>query len=119
MSRFSDAPARAKAKGKELASVRITHQFRERNNMTYELDCLGIPLVLRVFFPVAADVGACWRIEAQTGHPLQGLAATASASSRAEAFRSIARDWHLALPSAASDLDWNGIAAAMTAVRAI
>ena len=91
----------AKSRPKEPVTVRITQQFRERNSMTYELDCSGVPLVLRVFFPVA-DSESCWRIEARTGHPLQGLEASASASSRAEAFQTIARDWHLTLPSAAS-----------------
>ena len=105
---------------KEPISVRITQQFRERNNMTYELDCSGTPLVVRVFFPaVGADTDASWRIEACAGHPLQAVTAGASGLSRAEAFQSIARDWHLAMPSAASDLDWNGIARVLAAVRAI
>jgi hypothetical protein len=108
-----------KPEAKELVTVRITQQFRERNNMTYELDCSGILLVLRVFFPVNSDTEASWRIEARTGQPPQGLAATASATTRAEAFQAIARDWHLTPSSAASDLDWNAIARVMTAVRAI
>ena len=27
----------------------ITQQFRESRNMTYELDCAGSPLIVRVF----------------------------------------------------------------------
>lgn len=87
--------------------------------MTYELDCSGVTLALRIFFPLDADADAKWRIEAQTGEPMPGLAATATASSRTEAFRTIARDWHLRLPNPASDLDWSAIERAMAAVRAI
>jgi hypothetical protein len=119
VSQFSEAGARSKTKAKETVSVRITQQFRERNNMTYELDCSGIPLVLRVFFPVDTDPSHEWRIEARTGHPLQGMEATASAQSRAEAFQVIARDWHRAMPVSVSDLDWTAIERAMSAVRAI
>ena len=105
--------ARASAT-KETVSVRITQQFRERNNMTYELDCSGTPLVLRIFFPEDTPATGDWRIEARTG---QGLTATASAPSRPEALQTIARDWPRT--SAASDLDWAGITRAMSAVRAI
>src|SRR5436190_5644213 len=33
----------------EKAAARITTQFRERQNITYEFDCNGSPLVLRMF----------------------------------------------------------------------
>lgn len=108
---------RTSAKTKEPVSVRVTQQFRERNNMTYELDCSGVPLVLRIFFPVETNGVDEWRIDAHTGRPLQGLAATARARSRAEALQIIARDWHHS--STVSNLDWAGIARAMSEVRAI
>jgi hypothetical protein len=107
------------AKAKEPVSVRITQQFRERNNMTYELDCSGTALVLRVFFPAVGVDTTDWRIEACTPHPLPGVSATASAQSRAEAFEAVAERWPLSTPTAAPSLDWSGIARAMRAVHAI
>jgi hypothetical protein len=110
------APAKSKP-SQESVSVRITQQFRERHNMTYELDCSGVPLVLRIFFPVDSAPGQ-WRIEAHARHQLHSLEATASAQTRAEALGIIARDWHSTLPETATDFDWDGIARAMAAVRA-
>src|SRR5258708_6139402 len=47
-----DAEERRKtAKDQARVAIAITQQYRERNNMTYELDCAGQTLILRVFFP--------------------------------------------------------------------
>ena len=55
-----EAPARASARTQR--PVRVTHQFRERYNITYELDCSGTALVVRTF---ASPEGAAaeWRVE--------------------------------------------------------
>jgi hypothetical protein len=97
-------------------SVRITQQFRERRNMTYELDCSGVPLVLRIFFPENAP-DASWRIEACTGNTVPASSVSASASSKALALQGIAQNWREAMPR--SVLDWDGVAKAMTSVRAL
>lgn len=98
--------------------VRVLQQFRERANMTYELDCSGTPLVVRVFFPVDGSSAAGWRLEAYTlpNSPVS----TATASSRALALESIARSWHDEdAGRAPSKVDWDGVARAMASVRAI
>lgn len=112
---MSESRRNAAAKEKVAVSVRITQQFRERNNMTYELDCCGVPLVLRIFFPVDAQ----WRIEASSGLAPTAWVATASALSRTEAMQALARNWRNATPATASNLDWTAVECAMVAVRAI
>lgn len=97
-------------------SVRITQQFRERRNMTYEFDCSGVPLVLRVFFPENAP-DANWRIEACSSNNIPATPVSASASSKALALQSIAENWRETMPR--SVLDWDGVAKAMTSVRAL
>ena len=125
-SKFSDGDwrsnfeprARAAARVPAERSVQITQQFRGRLNMTYELDCCGVPLVLRVFFP--EDAGdRNWRIEACASDRDPALQMSASAASKAQALRDIAQNWRETMPTPLSNLDWNGIAQAMTSVRAI
>ena len=86
--------------------------------MTYELDCCGVPLVLRVFFPKDTS-DPQWRIEAFAGSSVPASLASASATSKAQALQQIAQNWREAMPPPASNLDWNGVAQAMTAVRGI
>jgi hypothetical protein len=99
--------------------VRVTLQFRERHNMTYELDCAGIPLVLRIFFAVGDGAEARFRAEARARH-LNGFSdASATAPSRALALESIAQSWRETTVLAVSSIDWDGVKRAMTTVRAI
>lgn len=119
--RSDSGEARISAKEKAAAelrerSVRIVQQFRERHNMTYEIDCSGTPLVLRVFFPPEGAPNGQWRIEASAGQsqPISG-----SASSRAQALQNVAQSFRDANTTAVANLDWNGVAQAMTSVRAI
>lgn len=112
----NDSRGSAAAKRPPDPSVRITQQFRERRNMTYELDCSGVALVLRVFFPENAP-DSDWRIEACAGNSEPASSISASASSKALALKNIAQNWRETMPRAV--LDWDGIAQAMTLVRAI
>jgi len=105
--------------GSSKPPVRITQQFRARHNMTYELDCEGVPLVINVFFPVSDSGVEEWRIEAQSKHTEPASFASASAASRALALQHVAQRWRETMPVSVSNLDWNGVAQAMTAVRAL
>jgi hypothetical protein len=107
----SDAPTgRPRAAVDDGAGTKITIQFREIENMTYELDCAGTALVVRVFFPTTAGQ---WRIVAQTS-------AGANEPSRVEALRGIARACregeagHLL-----GRIDWTAVETAMAEVRAV
>lgn len=113
----SDSSPEATRDGRR--KVRITLQFRERHNLTYEIDCDGIPLVLRVFFAVGEGAAAQWRVEARAGHVEDPSIASATEPSRAQALESIAKGWRASAAPEVSSIDWDGVTRAMTAVRAI
>jgi len=99
-----------------IPPVRMLQQFRERTHMTYELECSGAPLVIRIFFP-KADSTPEWRVEAATS--VGSKVAAASAPSRAEALATIAREWNARDGGGAPDVDWVAVTTVMTTVRAI
>jgi len=111
-------PGRSRNKPRELPPVRITSQFRESRNMTYELECSGVSLVLRVFYPIP-DSPNEWRIEARAGQVQDGGVATASARSRRLALDGIAGCWDASVPKAVAGVDWKAVNEALTAVRAL
>jgi RNA recognition motif-containing protein len=100
--------------------ARITQQFRELANMTYELNCAGTPLVLRIFFPRAQEPSGLWRIEARVSNDPAGTAAEASGTSRTKALHDVARSCgeHAGL-HALVGVDWGAVEQALTAVRAL
>lgn len=111
--RVSDTPIRNQPAGPK---VKIVQQFRERNNMTYDLDCAGAPLTIRMF-PTEDDG---WRIEARTNDVDDAVVAKASARTRGDALAEIARWWQAegatrGLPA----LDWAAITTALVDVRAV
>jgi hypothetical protein len=110
---------KTRAKADQLAP-RITSQFRERLNMTYELDCAGVRLAIRMFPTDPKEEE--WRIEACT----KGIAGaddmvvTASAPTRKAALEEVARAWGVQTTAAGLPaLEWVAITNAMAAVRAI
>ncbi len=113
--RISERPIRAED-GPRPSKVKIAQQFRERTNMTYELDCAGAPLIVRVF-PTDDDR---WRIEARTSDRDDATVITGAAATRREALADVARGWRehtasMALPV----LDWDAVTTAMSDVRAV
>ena len=98
--------------------VRITSQFRERHNMTYELDCMGVTLAIKVF-PVD-HTEAEWRMEAcandtVSGEPTQ--VTSAACATRAAALEEVAGVW--AQRGSLHAIEWAEVMEAMAAVRAI
>jgi RNA recognition motif-containing protein len=127
---FEERPLRVNVAGEEREKTRakadpllprITSQFRERLNMTYELEWQGgVRLALRIFPTDPKEVE--WRIEACT----KGVAGaddtvvTASAPTRAKALEEVAQAWTVQTTAAGLPaLDWAAITLAMAAVRAI
>lgn len=102
--------------------MRIVQQFREAHNMTYELDCTGSPLIVRVF-PMngeSATPTSEWKIEARVSNAADAVVASATAPTRALALTGVAQWWSdNAATYALGSYDWNAIAEAMTTVRAI
>ena len=92
--------------------ARITQQFRERNNMAYELDCAGTKLSFKMY-PTNDEAGKDdWRVEAFTkltpDHIVKGTAPT-----RRQAFDMVEKAW------GPSPLDWRAIEDALENVRAL
>lgn len=110
----SDAPIRPGSK--PVPTVKIVQQFRERSNMTYDLDCSGVPLTLRIF-PTEPD-GAPWRIEARSTDAAGAVVITGSAATRRDALAEVVRAWN-ADNAAARPLDGEALLSAMRDVRAV
>jgi RNA recognition motif-containing protein len=94
--------------------VKIVQQFRERGHMTYELDCSGMPLTIRVFPAAEED----WRLEAQSSEAEGADVVTASAGTRREALGSILKQWN-ERPASAGPIDSDALLRAMADVKAI
>jgi cold-inducible RNA-binding protein len=98
--------------------IAVTQQYRERHNMTYELDCPAGRLTLRVFFPPDATRPA-WRIEARSNQSGE-LAVDKAAATRELALKEVAEAWQaLAADATAPNFDWQAVSRAMQAIRAI
>ncbi|HXK19496.1 MAG TPA: RNA-binding protein [Polyangiaceae bacterium] len=107
------AEARANA-----AIIAVTQQYRERHNMTYELDCPVGRLTLKVFFP-PDPARPEWRIEARSNQSAE-LSVDKSATTRELALKEVAAAWQvLAADSGAPSFDWQAVARAMQAVRGV
>ncbi len=94
--------------------VRITHQYRERSKIAYELDCRGMPVTLRVF----AGEATAWGMEARS--QASGLVATGAGATRREALDEVVRRWNEAAPGVGVDaLDGDGLVAVLRDVKAV
>lgn len=94
--------------------TRMTSQYRGPGNMTYELDCSGTTLVIRLFFPNEASE---WRIVVQPSRDADAPSIAAVAASRAEAFRSVVTACREGTDFAR--VDWDAVEKSMLKVRAL
>lgn len=117
------APAVASAaKGAAAASskdarVVMTQQYRDRLGLTYELSCSAKLLTLRFVLPL--DDAHDWRVEARV---LPGASSPmiAEGMTREQAFQALVAACGDAKDDPAPwQLDWDGIAAALRAVRGL
>jgi hypothetical protein len=110
----SDAPISASRTAPP--AVMIAQQFRERNNMTYDLSCRGTPLILRVF----ASEDDRWRVEARATEAPDALIARGYGATRCEALGEALREYNAdatGLPKPAVDAD--AVIEAMRSIRAV
>ncbi len=104
---------------KNAAAIAITQQYRERHNMTYELDCAGEALILRVFFPPEAGPVE-WRIEARGKGCGEAVVIDKVAATRELALQAVSGAWPApTAPTTPPSYDWVGVTAVMRTVRAI
>lgn len=112
--RVSESPPAANAAPKP--TVAVVQQFRERSNMAYDLDCAGLPLVVRIF----PQDDETWRIEARANDGLESRVVSASAVTRAAALADVIREWN-ANPATTDGraLDGDALTRALESVRAV
>ena len=95
----------------------ITLQYRDLRGLTYELSCGEKLLTLRFAFPI--DEAHGWQVEAQL-RPGTTSPVSAGAMTRTAAFRGLVDAWASAGNQlAAPELDWESVATALRAVRAL
>jgi len=112
-------PEGRKPSGDAPSKIVITQQYRERHNMTYELDCAGVALVLRVFFPSEAGPVE-WRMEARGKGAGEAIVIDKVAATRELAFEAICGAWPGAsLPTTTPSYDWVSVTQVLRSVRAI
>jgi hypothetical protein len=100
----------------QAAKVKILLQFREHGHMTYDLDCEGLPLTVRVF---PTDDGG-WRIEARSTEAADAVVIHGAGESRGDALTAVLLAWNAAaITSGVGRVDGDGLATAMRAVRAV
>ena len=102
-------------------SVRITQQFRARDAMVYDLRGSAGRLTLRITGRGGSDGPPTeWRIEASTSTSSDAVVVAEGGATRAEALRAVGRSWNeKRLASNLPSFDWESVARAMAAVRAI
>jgi hypothetical protein len=102
-------------------AIRITQQFRSGDAMLYDLRGRTGRLTVRVTGRGGGDGPPTeWRIEASTSTSPSAVVVAEWGVTRAEALRAVGRSWNE--KRLASDLplfDWESVARALAAVRAI
>jgi hypothetical protein len=102
-------------------AIRITQQFRSREAMVYDLRGAAGRLTLRVTGTAGEDGPPTeWCIEAATSSSPDAVVVAERGATRADALRAVGRSWNeKRLANNLPSFDWEAVARAMTAVRAI
>jgi hypothetical protein len=102
-------------------AVRITQQFRSGDAMVYDLRGTAGRLTLRVRGQGGTEGPPTeWCVEASTSSSPEAVVVAEWAATRAEALRAVGRSWgEKRLASNLPVFDWESVARALTAVRAI
>jgi hypothetical protein len=105
----------------ESDAIRITTQFRSGEAMVYDLRGTTGRLTLRVTGRGADDAPPTeWRIEAATSSSPDAVVVAECAATRADALLAVGRTWGRKRTACNLPLfDWESVARAMRAVRAI
>jgi hypothetical protein len=107
---------------RDVESIRITQQFRARDAMVYDLRGDAGRLTLRVTGRGGSDDGPPteWHIAASTSNSPDAVVVAEGGATRADALRAVGRSWNeKRLANDLPSFDWESVARAMAAVRAI
>ena len=86
--------------------------------MIYELDCQGSELCLRIFQDKPADPET-FRIEARRGRASDEICINEAGATRLAALQEVARVWRERARAGFPVIDWEAVAQALLAVRAV
>ena len=103
-------------------AIRITQQFRSGESMVYDFRCAAGRLTVRVSGRGGEAEGppAEWCVAACTSTSPESVIVSAWAATRAEALHAVGRSWsEKRLAHNLPVIDWDSVARAMSAVRAI
>lgn len=95
------------------AKVKIAQQFRERDNMAYDLDCEGAPLTIRIY-PMP---DGSWRIEARATDAAEAVVISSCGTNRSDVLVDVVRAWNREASGPSSPLRRLDDAAVMQAMR--
>jgi hypothetical protein len=102
---------------------RVTNQCRARGGMEYDLKCEGARLTLLVSARSQEADSGDWRVQARprgTSFASGGPVVTGWGRTRGEALRAVGRSWTSSSPEhGLPAFDWDGVANALAAVRAL
>jgi hypothetical protein len=101
-------------------ACRVTAQYRSRDGFVYELESDGTALAVHVSRGAALGDGGDWRVAVHNGRGADVFVVAESAPTRTEALRRVGRSWtEKAFESRLPRFDWDAVAKALLAVRAI
>ena len=104
----------------EDGALRITLQFRSGDAMVYDFRGSTGRMTLRVSGRGGEGPPTEWRVEASTSTVPDAPVVAECAATRAEALQAVGRSWnHKRLANNLPIFDWESVARAMSAVRAI
>lgn len=101
-------------------ALKITDQSRDRNGMVYDLKAEGNRLIVRIFPRENPQDENEWRIEARVSSAPEATVVTQWGATRADALREVGKVWvSLAPEQGLPTFDWDAVAVALNAVRAL
>ncbi len=102
-------------------ALRIMNQFRSAGGMAYDLKCDGVRLTLLITERTSSDDTGNWRVEARGSLTSEKTATIVEwGDTRADALASIGRKWSVASDTPGLRVfDWEAVASALRAVRAL
>ena len=104
---------------KEKDALRITNQFRSKGSMVYDMRGNGERLTLTVTQRTSEDDSGEWRVEARAGGRPEGEIVERWGATRIDALRAVGSAWSERLTAGFPRFDWEAVAQALIAVRAV